>query len=90
MYTIEPRLRASPRHGGPGIFYFWLLIRRGGVPSGAAVSIIKEKYRWYSFIMPEFFDFHGKSCSFRKLKEGNRYRIAMGPRALTASSGFAP
>ena len=26
---------------------------------------------------------------FRKLKEG-RYRIAMGPRALTASSGLVP
>ena len=26
----------------------------------------------------------------RKLKRGDRYRIAMGPRALTASSGLAP
>ena len=25
-----------------------------------------------------------------KLKRGDRYRIAMGPRALTASSGLAP
>ena len=27
---------------------------------------------------------------FRKLKEGDRYRLAKGPRALTASSGFVP
>ena len=35
------RLRASPRHGGSGRFQnFWLLTRRGGVPSGAAAFII--------------------------------------------------
>ena len=27
---------------------------------------------------------------FKKTKRGHRYRIAMGPRALIASSGFAP
>ena len=27
---------------------------------------------------------------FRKLKRGDQYRIAMGPRALTALSGLAP
>ena len=39
------RLRASPRHGGSGIFFSLshqslLLIRRGGVPSGAAGFIL--------------------------------------------------
>ena len=41
MYAMEPRLRASPRHGGQGFFLnFMLLIRRGGDPSGAAAIIV--------------------------------------------------
>ena len=41
MYTMEPRLRASPRHGGAGVFLnCLLLIRRGGDPSGAAAIIV--------------------------------------------------
>ena len=39
----DSRLRASPRHGGAGSVYafclIFLLIRRGGAPSGAAVFI---------------------------------------------------
>ncbi len=35
-----PRLRASPRHGGARtVFYLYVMIRRGGVPSGAAAFI---------------------------------------------------
>jgi hypothetical protein len=39
---MDTRLRASPRHGGAGkIFLIFLsLIRRGGVPSGAAAVIV--------------------------------------------------
>ena len=40
---MEPRLRASPRHGGQGFFELLLLIRRGGDPSGAAVIIVNEE-----------------------------------------------
>jgi len=42
--TMVPRLRASPRHGGASFgistFYWRSLIRRGGVPSGAAAFIV--------------------------------------------------
>ena len=38
---MEPRLRASLRHGGQGFFLnCLLLIRRGGDPSGAAAIIV--------------------------------------------------
>jgi hypothetical protein len=38
------RLRASPRHGWTRrLIVFQLLIRRGGVPSGAAAFIVTEK-----------------------------------------------
>jgi len=43
---MVPRLRASPRHGGAGGFIGifsvkdFVLIRRGGVPSGAAAFIL--------------------------------------------------
>jgi len=33
---MDPRLRASPRHGGQEFFFDSAPIRRGGVPSGAA------------------------------------------------------
>gem|GEM_PF-6598772 len=38
------RLRASPRHGGAGGFFEQVLIRRGGVPSGAAAFITDRIY----------------------------------------------
>ena len=37
---MEPRLRVSPRHGGQGFFELFVLIRRGGDPSGAAAIIV--------------------------------------------------
>ncbi len=36
----EARLRASPRHGGTMSYFFVVVVRRGGVPSGAAAFII--------------------------------------------------
>ena len=37
---MEPRLKASARHGGQVFFECMLLIRRGGDPSGAAAIIV--------------------------------------------------
>ena len=34
IYLMEPRLRASPRHGGQVFLNSLFLIRRGGDPSG--------------------------------------------------------
>ncbi len=50
---MEPRLRASPRHGGQVFFeLFVLLIRSGGDPSGAAATIVNggvfKKITYYS------------------------------------------
>jgi hypothetical protein len=44
VFTTILRLMASPRHGGAGRFIriFQSLIRRGGVPPGAAGFIVKE------------------------------------------------
>ena len=40
-FMRAPRLRASPRHGGTWSSQeYSLLIRRGGVPSGAAALIL--------------------------------------------------
>jgi len=40
----DPRLRASPRHGGQGSV-FYSPIRRGGSPSGAAAFIASDGER---------------------------------------------
>jgi len=40
---MDLRLRASPRHGGHSAFKIKSLIRRGGVPSGAAALITPDK-----------------------------------------------
>ena len=44
---MDSRLRASPRHGGAGMFLVFNghLNRRGGVPSGAA-TFIPRGIRW--------------------------------------------
>jgi hypothetical protein len=55
-----PRLRASPRHGGQGVFQSF--IRRGGVPSGAATFIITDPYtRNNSKIASDNHNFQGNS-----------------------------
>jgi hypothetical protein len=44
IFTMDSRLRASPRHGGKGRFIvFQLQIRSGGAPSGAAAFIVTEE-----------------------------------------------
>ncbi len=50
---IVTRLRAPPGHGGAGRFQILLgsLIRRGGVPSGAAAFII---YRFGELSVPDY------------------------------------
>ncbi len=51
------RLRASSKHGGSGgleSFNFWLLIRRGGVPSGVEgfiINLISELIPLFQEIM---------------------------------------
>jgi len=43
LSTMDPRLRASLRHGGQGVFLiFQSPIRRGGAPSGAAAIIVTD------------------------------------------------
>jgi hypothetical protein len=43
LYTKDLRLRASPRHGGPGVFFEFLVTDpRGGAPSGAAAFIVTD------------------------------------------------
>jgi hypothetical protein len=44
LYTKDPRLRASPRHGGRE-FFLMSPIRRGGAPSGAVAIIIPDGER---------------------------------------------
>jgi hypothetical protein len=88
------RLRASFRHGGAVRFFLkrkrknflsTLLIRRGGVPSGAAAFIATGGMGVSTpLLVPEFTVFHRKCC--KKL----RTECTMRPRALTASSGLAP
>jgi hypothetical protein len=41
LSTKDPRLRASPRYGGEGVFLDSHR-RRGGAPSGAAVIIVPD------------------------------------------------
>ena len=41
MYTMKPRLRASPRHGGQGVFFEFLVSDpQRGRPSGVAAFIV--------------------------------------------------
>jgi hypothetical protein len=51
LYTKDPRLRASPRHGGARRFevFFSHSNRRGGVASGAAafIAILKEGHLFW-------------------------------------------
>jgi hypothetical protein len=51
----ETCLRAFPRHGGSGRFILSLLIRRRGVPSGAA-SFIANNYEVYTFHYSHLFN----------------------------------
>jgi len=48
-----PRLRASPRHGGASPVFsnpdFYLLIHRGGVPSGGGGFIALAIHEFYEF-----------------------------------------
>jgi hypothetical protein len=41
--AMDARLRAFSRHGGTGRLIVQSLIRRGGVPSGAAAFIVTEE-----------------------------------------------
>ena len=63
LHTIDSRFRASARHGGAGsCFEFYLPIRRGGAPSGAAAIIVSEGESGSNpRIISEYYDFHGKS-----------------------------
>jgi hypothetical protein len=46
VFTMDSRLRASPRHGGTGRFIvIQSQIRRGGAPSGAAAFIVKTIFK---------------------------------------------
>jgi hypothetical protein len=40
MYTMEPRIRASPRHGGQGFFELFVTDPPRGRPFGAAAIIV--------------------------------------------------
>ena len=58
---MEPRLTDSLRYGGQGVFQSF--IRRGGVPFGAAVFIMPDRYNGNnSKVASDNHDFHRK-CS---------------------------
>ena len=61
VFRRVTRLRDSPGHGGSGVgFRIFHLIRRGGVPSGAAGCIINLISRYQSpLVSPCIYDFHG-------------------------------
>jgi len=42
MYTMEPRFRASPRHGGKGVFELFFIDPPRGRSFGAAAIIVHE------------------------------------------------
>jgi hypothetical protein len=66
-----PRLRASPRHGGARFFEFFSHFNhRHRKPRWGAAAVIATVNDDPSFIISDYYDYHGKSCHspfFRKV-----------------------
>ena len=72
MYTMKPRLRASPRHGGQGVFFEFLVSDpQRGRPSGVAAFIVHggvlKKIPYYTRIVR----FSGEILNYKLYAQGS-------------------